>query len=49
MTASKRRVLINNLVADATQKTIENDGMRIGCFERAGSLLQFTKSDADKK
>ena len=47
MTASERRVLINHLVAEATEKVMKNDEMRVNCFVRTGSLLQHTKSEAD--
>ena len=29
--------------------TIKKDDLRIGFFERTGSLMKFTKSDADSK
>ena len=48
MTASERRVLMHNLVADATDAAINKDVLRIGYFERTGSLMHFTKSDADR-
>ena len=47
MTASERRVLINHLVAEATEKVVKKDEMRVGCFVRTGSLLHWTKSEAD--
>ena len=47
MTASERRVLINHLVAEATEKVMKNDEMRVNCFVMTGSLLQYTKSEAD--
>ena len=47
MTAGERRVLINNLVAEATEKAMKNDDMRINCFVRTGFLLRYTKSKAD--
>ena len=49
MTASERRVLINNIVAEANDVTMMNDGARVGCFLRTGCLLEFTKSSNDDK
>ena len=47
MTASKRRVLINHLVAEATETVVKKDEMRVNCFVRTGSLLHWTKSESD--
>ena len=49
MTASKRRVLIKNLVAGSMGMTINKDHLHAGCFERSESLTQLTKSDAYSK
>ena len=48
-TASERKVLINNFVAEATDVTIKKNDLCIACFERTGYLMHFTKSDADNK
>ena len=47
MTASKRWFLINHLVAEAIEKVIKKDEMRVRCFLRTGSLIQYTKSKID--
>ena len=47
MTASKRSVLINHLVAEATENATNKDEMRANCFVRTGSLLHWTKSEVD--
>ena len=47
MTASERRVLINNLVSRANDEALNNDTMRIGCFVRTGALMTHKKSDKD--
>ena len=47
MTASKRRVLINCLIADVMEKVMINDEMRVNYFVRTGYLLQYAKSEAD--
>ena len=47
MTASEYKVLINNLIAEATDATIKKDDLRIGCFDRTWCLMHFTKSDTD--
>ena len=39
MTASERRVLINQLVAEATDKVVANNKIRINCFIQIGLLL----------
>ena len=49
MTASEYKVLINNLIAEATDATIKKDDLRIGCFDRTWCLMHFTKSDTDNK
>ena len=46
MMASKGRVLINHLIAKATEKVLKKDEMRAGCFARTDSLLQWIKSEA---
>ena len=49
MTASERRVLINNIVAEANGVTMMNNGVRVGFFLRTGCLLELTKSSNDDK
>ena len=49
MTASERRFLINNFIAEATDVTIKKDDLHIGCFKRTGCLMHFTKSDSNNK
>ena len=47
MTAGERRVLINNLFAEATKNAMKKDHMRINHFVRIWCLLHCTKSEAD--
>ena len=49
MTARERKVLMDNLVADGMGAEMKKDDLHIGCFERIGSLMQFTKSYEDSK
>ena len=40
------RVLSNNLVAEASEKALKKDGVRINCFARTGYLMSHIKSEA---
>ena len=44
---SKRRILINYLVTEATEKVTKKDEMRVRYFARTYSLMQQTKSKVD--
>ena len=48
MTASQRRVLISNIVAEAMKEALADDKMRAGCFERTGCLLTLDGSGDEK-
>jgi hypothetical protein len=41
-------VLMSRLVALANDEALQNDKMRIGCFQRTGMLLTLDGSDDDK-
>lgn len=47
MSAPERRVLISTLVAEANSEVLQNDVLRIGCFERTGMLLTLDGSHDD--
>ena len=47
MSASKRRVLLSNLVGEANEIVLNNDDIRVNCFVCTGCLLEHEKSDAD--
>ena len=44
----EKRVLINNLVAEATENSVQKDEMRENCFARTGYLLHYSTSEADE-
>ena len=48
MTAGKRRVLTNHLVAAAIDDAANNDELRVSYFTRTGRLIHWTKAEADK-
>ena len=41
-------MLISKLVAQANEKTLKNDEVRVGCFLRTGMLVTLDVSDDDK-
>ena len=47
MKPEHRRVLMSKLLADANEEVLQNDKMRIGCFERTG-LLMRKKEDPEE-
>ena len=47
ITAGEWTVLINNLVAEATEKVMKKDDTRINCFVGTGCLIHYTKFEAD--
>lgn len=49
MTASKRRVLLSHLAAEAADMAMKDDEMRIGCFRRVGCLITHHPSDEDNE
>ena len=40
-------MLINHLVAEATEKVVQNDEMRVNIFSRTSFLVNCIKSEAD--
>ena len=49
MTASQRRVLISNIVAEAKKEALANDKMQAGCFERTTGCLLTPDGSGDEK
>ena len=47
LTASERKVLMKNLVAEANDLALMDDRMRVGCFRRTGLLMDYVKSECD--
>lgn len=47
--AKERRILMTHWLASAKQRIVDNDSLRVGCFERTGMLIKLKPDPDDEK